>query len=139
MSTVSMPATGIVNQRERRQAFGAHPALDPGEYLAVEDGSQVILLPLHAGVLHIGRGPAAGLTLAQWRRGQRGAGEPGAAARRRRHRARPRPPALPAPRLGPDDRARLDSLERARGDRLDPVQRLVVPAGVDRAADVDTR
>lgn len=58
-----MPATGIINQRERRQAFGAHPALDPGEYLAVEDGSQVVLLPLHVGVLHIGRSAGMGLTL----------------------------------------------------------------------------
>jgi pSer/pThr/pTyr-binding forkhead associated (FHA) protein len=61
--TVPMPSTGIINQRERSHAFGAHPALDPGEYLAVEDGAQVVLLPLPTGVLHIGRSPAAGLTL----------------------------------------------------------------------------
>jgi pSer/pThr/pTyr-binding forkhead associated (FHA) protein len=58
-----MPSTGILNHRERSHAFGAHPALDPGEYLAVEDGSQVVLLPLPAGVLHIGRSLGAGLTL----------------------------------------------------------------------------
>jgi pSer/pThr/pTyr-binding forkhead associated (FHA) protein len=58
-----MSPTGIINQRERDHAFGAHPALDAGEYLAVEDGSQVILLPLPEGVLHIGRSTAAGLTL----------------------------------------------------------------------------
>jgi pSer/pThr/pTyr-binding forkhead associated (FHA) protein len=58
-----MSSTGIVNQRDRAHAFATHPALDLGEYLAVEDGSQVILLPIPAGVLHIGRSPAAGLTL----------------------------------------------------------------------------
>jgi len=58
-----MPSTGIVNQRDRGHAFGTHPALDLGEYLAVEDGSEVVLLRIPAGVLHIGRSPAAGLTL----------------------------------------------------------------------------
>ena len=58
-----MPSTGIINQRDRRHAFATHPALDLGEYLAVEDGAQVVLLPIPAGVLHIGRAPAAGLTL----------------------------------------------------------------------------
>jgi pSer/pThr/pTyr-binding forkhead associated (FHA) protein len=58
-----MSPTGIVTQRERGHAFGTHPALDAGEYLAVEDGAQVVLLPVPAGVLHIGRSTAAGLTL----------------------------------------------------------------------------
>jgi pSer/pThr/pTyr-binding forkhead associated (FHA) protein len=58
-----MPSTGIVNHRDRAHALDTHPALDNGEYLAVEDGAQVILLPLPAGVLHIGRSPAADLTL----------------------------------------------------------------------------
>ena len=58
-----MSSTGIINQRDRGHAFATHPAPDLGEYLAVEDGSQVILLPIPAGVLHIGRSPAAGLTL----------------------------------------------------------------------------
>lgn len=58
-----MASTGIINQRDRDHAFGTHPALDLGEYLAVEDGSQVVLLPLPDGVLHIGRSATAGLTL----------------------------------------------------------------------------
>jgi pSer/pThr/pTyr-binding forkhead associated (FHA) protein len=58
-----MSSTGIINQRDRATAFATRPALDLGEYLAVEDGSQVILFPIPPGVLHIGRSPAAGLTL----------------------------------------------------------------------------
>ena len=34
-----------------------------GEYLAIEDGAQVVLLPVPVGILHIGRSSAAGLTL----------------------------------------------------------------------------
>jgi pSer/pThr/pTyr-binding forkhead associated (FHA) protein len=60
---MSMPSTGIVNHRDRGHALATHPALDLGEYLAVEDGAQVILLPIQAGVLHVGRSSAAGLTL----------------------------------------------------------------------------
>ena len=58
-----MSSTGILNQRDRGHAFGTLPALDLGEYLAVEDGSEVVLITLPAGALHIGRSPSAGLTL----------------------------------------------------------------------------
>jgi pSer/pThr/pTyr-binding forkhead associated (FHA) protein len=58
-----MSPTGIVTQRERGHALDTRPALDAGEYLAVEDGAQVVLLSVPAGVLHIGRSTAAGLTL----------------------------------------------------------------------------
>jgi len=58
-----MPSTSILNHRDRGHASRTLPALDHGEYLAVEDGSEVILLPIPAGALHIGRGTAAGLTL----------------------------------------------------------------------------
>jgi pSer/pThr/pTyr-binding forkhead associated (FHA) protein len=58
-----MSATGIVNHRDRGHATRTVPALDLGEYLAVEDGGQIVLVPIQAGVLHIGRSPAAGLTL----------------------------------------------------------------------------
>jgi pSer/pThr/pTyr-binding forkhead associated (FHA) protein len=58
-----MPATGIITHRDLAQASGTHPALGLGEYLAVEDGDQVVLLPIPEHVLHIGRSMAAGLTL----------------------------------------------------------------------------
>jgi pSer/pThr/pTyr-binding forkhead associated (FHA) protein len=58
-----MFSTGIINHRDRAQATGTHPALELGEYLAVEDGDQVVLLPIPEDVLHIGRSRAAGLTL----------------------------------------------------------------------------
>jgi pSer/pThr/pTyr-binding forkhead associated (FHA) protein len=61
--TVSMSATGILSQRDRVQALETHPALQLGEYLAVEDGAEVVVLPLLVGVLHIGRSPSAGLSL----------------------------------------------------------------------------
>lgn len=58
-----MAPTGIINHRDRGHASGLHPALELGEYLAVEDGTQVVLLPIPSDVLHIGRSTAAGLTL----------------------------------------------------------------------------
>jgi pSer/pThr/pTyr-binding forkhead associated (FHA) protein len=58
-----MSSTGIVNHRDRGHATRTVPALDLGEYLAVEDGTQIVLVPIPAGVLHVGRSPAAGLTL----------------------------------------------------------------------------
>ena len=57
-----MSSTGIINHRDRGHAAGTS-ALDLGEYLAVEDGTQVVLVPIPAGALHIGRSTAAGLTL----------------------------------------------------------------------------
>jgi pSer/pThr/pTyr-binding forkhead associated (FHA) protein len=58
-----MASPGILNHRDRGHAAGTFPALDRGEYLAVEDGTQVVLVPIPAGPLHIGRSTAAGLTL----------------------------------------------------------------------------
>jgi pSer/pThr/pTyr-binding forkhead associated (FHA) protein len=58
-----MASTGIINHRDLGHASGTHPALELGEYLAVEDGAQVVLLPIPREVLHIGRSTAAGLTL----------------------------------------------------------------------------
>ena len=58
-----MASTGIVNHRDRSHASGLHPALGLGEYLAVEDGEQVVVLPIPEHVLHIGRSTTAGLTL----------------------------------------------------------------------------
>lgn len=58
-----MSSTGLINHRDRGRASGTHPVLDLGEYLAVEDGTEVVVLPIPGGVLHIGRSTAAGLTL----------------------------------------------------------------------------
>lgn len=57
-----MTSTGVVNQRDRDRAESV-PALHQGEYLAIEDGEDIVILPLTAPVLRIGRSPAAGLTL----------------------------------------------------------------------------
>jgi hypothetical protein len=50
-----MYSTGIINHRDRGHAARTVPALELGEYLAVEDGTQVVLVPIPAGALHIGR------------------------------------------------------------------------------------
>ena len=39
------------------------PRLAPGRYLAIEDGDEVVLLPLAADLMHIGRSPAADIVL----------------------------------------------------------------------------
>jgi pSer/pThr/pTyr-binding forkhead associated (FHA) protein len=58
-----MNSTGLVNQRDRGRAERSLPALDHGRYLAVEDGGEVVILPVGGPTLRIGRGSAAGLTL----------------------------------------------------------------------------
>jgi pSer/pThr/pTyr-binding forkhead associated (FHA) protein len=58
-----MTSTGVVNQRDRDRAELSVPALHRGDYLAIEDGEDVVILPLTALVLRIGRSTAAGLTL----------------------------------------------------------------------------
>ena len=39
------------------------PRLAPGRYLAIEDGDEIVLLPLAADLVHIGRSPAADIVL----------------------------------------------------------------------------
>ena len=39
------------------------PRLAPGRYLAIEDGGEVVLMPLSAELMHIGRSPAADIVL----------------------------------------------------------------------------
>ena len=58
-----MSSTGVVNQRDRDRAELSMPALQQGDYLAIEDGDDIVILPLNVFVLRIGRSPAAGLTL----------------------------------------------------------------------------
>ena len=51
-----------IPDRERRRA-SLMPRLAPGRYLAIEDGPDVVLLPLAADLMHIGRSPAADIVL----------------------------------------------------------------------------
>jgi pSer/pThr/pTyr-binding forkhead associated (FHA) protein len=52
-----------IPDRERRRASLTMPRLAPGRYLAVEDGDEIVLLPLTGDLVHIGRSPSAGIVL----------------------------------------------------------------------------
>jgi pSer/pThr/pTyr-binding forkhead associated (FHA) protein len=52
-----------VPERERRRASLTVPRLEEGRYLAIEDGDDVVLMPLQSPVTHIGRSPAADIVL----------------------------------------------------------------------------
>jgi pSer/pThr/pTyr-binding forkhead associated (FHA) protein len=52
-----------VPERERKRALATLPQLAPGRYLGIEDAGEIVLLPLAADVMHIGRSPAADIVL----------------------------------------------------------------------------
>ena len=52
-----------IPDRERRRASLTMPRLAPGRYLAIEDGDEIVLLPLSKELVHIGRSPAADIVL----------------------------------------------------------------------------
>jgi pSer/pThr/pTyr-binding forkhead associated (FHA) protein len=52
-----------VLERERRRAFATLPQIAPGRYLGIEDAGEIVLIPLAADVMHIGRSPAADIVL----------------------------------------------------------------------------
>jgi pSer/pThr/pTyr-binding forkhead associated (FHA) protein len=52
-----------VPERERRRAFATLPQIAPGRYLGIEDAGEIVLIPLAADVVHIGRSPAADVVL----------------------------------------------------------------------------
>jgi pSer/pThr/pTyr-binding forkhead associated (FHA) protein len=52
-------ADRFLTHRSRRHASLALRAPDPGRYLAVDDGDEVVLLALRAGMTRIGRSPSA--------------------------------------------------------------------------------
>ena len=54
-----MPADRHLSPRSRRHAAFALTAPDPGRYLAVEDGDEIVFLSLRAGMTRIGRSPTA--------------------------------------------------------------------------------
>lgn len=52
-----------VPEMERRRAFARLPQLAPGRYLGIEDAGEIVLLPLAADVMHIGRSTSADIVL----------------------------------------------------------------------------
>ena len=52
-----------LTDRERRRSVAAVPAPDGGRYLAVESGTDEVLIPLTAAVTRVGRGIASDVTL----------------------------------------------------------------------------
>ena len=52
-----------LSPRARREAAASVPRLAPGRYLAIEDGDDVVMVPLREGVTHIGRGLSADVRL----------------------------------------------------------------------------
>jgi pSer/pThr/pTyr-binding forkhead associated (FHA) protein len=52
-----------IPERERRRASLTVPRPAPGRYLAIEDGSDVVLLALDRELMHIGRSPSAEIVL----------------------------------------------------------------------------
>jgi pSer/pThr/pTyr-binding forkhead associated (FHA) protein len=52
-----------LGDRDRRRASAAVARLDPGRYLAVEDGGEVVVFPLSRLPLRIGRSPAADIEI----------------------------------------------------------------------------
>jgi pSer/pThr/pTyr-binding forkhead associated (FHA) protein len=52
-----------IPERERRRASLTTPRVAPGRYLLIDDGDDVVWLPLAGEVTHIGRSPAADIVL----------------------------------------------------------------------------
>src|SRR3954462_15777969 len=52
-----------IRDRERRRASATMPQLAPGRYLAIEDAGEVVLMPLGAEVVRVGRSPANDIVL----------------------------------------------------------------------------
>jgi pSer/pThr/pTyr-binding forkhead associated (FHA) protein len=52
-----------IPERERRRAARTMPRLPAGRYVAIDDGDDVVLLPLNREFMHIGRNPASDIVL----------------------------------------------------------------------------
>ena len=52
-----------IPNRDRGRASLTMPRLEPGRYLAIEDGDEIVLFSLSADLMHIGRSPAADIVL----------------------------------------------------------------------------
>src|SRR5215207_7339151 len=51
------------SDRDRRKAAFTVPRLSSGRYLAIEDGDELVIMEIGARPLHLGRSPAADVTL----------------------------------------------------------------------------
>jgi pSer/pThr/pTyr-binding forkhead associated (FHA) protein len=58
-----MTSSGPLSDRTRRNAASSVERLAPGRYLAVEDGEQLVMVPLDKPVMRLGRSPTADLHL----------------------------------------------------------------------------
>jgi pSer/pThr/pTyr-binding forkhead associated (FHA) protein len=52
-----------ISQRDRRRAALTAEQLDPGRYLAIEDGGDVVVIAIGEGSLRLGRGQASDVVL----------------------------------------------------------------------------
>ena len=52
-----------IPNRDRGRVSLTMPRLEPGRYLAIEDGDEIVLFSLNADLMHIGRSPAADIVL----------------------------------------------------------------------------
>jgi pSer/pThr/pTyr-binding forkhead associated (FHA) protein len=53
----------LTTDRDRRRAAVTAPKLEPGRYLAIEDGDEVVVIPVGESALRLGRAAAADLML----------------------------------------------------------------------------
>jgi pSer/pThr/pTyr-binding forkhead associated (FHA) protein len=49
--------------RDRRRAAVTAPRLGPGRYLAIDDGAEVVVIPIESETLHLGRSTSADVML----------------------------------------------------------------------------
>jgi len=53
----------LISQRDRRRAALTAAQLDPGRYLAIEDGDEVVVIAVGEGSLRLGRGQASDVVI----------------------------------------------------------------------------
>jgi pSer/pThr/pTyr-binding forkhead associated (FHA) protein len=53
----------LTTDRDRRRAAVTAPRLEPGRYLAIEDGDEVVVIPVGESALRLGRAAAADVML----------------------------------------------------------------------------
>lgn len=61
--TTRIPLTGALSARDRAHAVASVPKLDPGHYVAIDDGGENVIVPITEAVTRIGRSPAADINL----------------------------------------------------------------------------